>query len=150
MAALQRTVALVEMNGVAVPVCKDLHLNMARRVDIFLDQDALVAESGLGLAHGGAKCSVEIGMLVDAAHALAAAAGDRLDQNRIADLIGFLLEEFRLLHLAMETRHHRHAGLFHQRLGAILQAHGAHGRRRRADEDDAGIDASLRERRVLG
>ena len=47
MAALQRTVALVEMNGVAVPVGKDLHLDVARRGDVFLDQHALVAEGGL-------------------------------------------------------------------------------------------------------
>ena len=93
---------------------------------------------------------VEIGVLVDAAHALAAAAGDRLDQHRIADLVGLLLEELRLLPLAVIARHHRHAGLLHQRLGAILQAHRADRRRRRADEDDAGGGAGFGERGVLG
>jgi hypothetical protein len=67
---------------------------------------------------------VEAGMLVDAPHTLAAAAGDRLDQQRIAELVGFLLEEFRLLPLAVIAGHHRHAGFFHQRLGAVFQPHG--------------------------
>ena len=75
---------------------------------------------------------------------------DRLDQHRIADLVGLLLEEFRLLHLAVIAGHHRHAGFFHQRLGAVLQPHGADRRRRRTDEGDAGIDAGLREVGVLG
>ena len=67
----------------------------------------------------------EIGMPVDAAHAAAAAAGRRLDQHRIADLVGLLLEEFRVLPLAVIAGHDRHAGLLHQRLGAVLQPHGA-------------------------
>ena len=49
-AALQRAVALVEMDGVAVAVGEDLHLDMARRVDVFLDQHALVAEGRFRLA----------------------------------------------------------------------------------------------------
>ena len=101
------------------------------------------------LALGGGERGFEIGVAVDAAHALAAAAGHRLDQHRIADLVGLLLEEFRLLHLAVIAGHHRHAGFLHQRLGAVLQAHGADRRGRRADEDDAGIDAGLREVGVL-
>ena len=92
---------------------------------------------------------LEIGVTVDAAHALAAAAGHRLDQHRIADLVGFFLEEFRLLPVAVIAGHHRHAGLLHQRLGAALEAHGADRRGRRADENDAGVDAGLREIGVL-
>ncbi len=41
---LQRTVALVEMDGVAVAVGEHLHLDVARRADIFFDQHARVAE----------------------------------------------------------------------------------------------------------
>ena len=36
----------------------------------------------------------------------------------------------------MIARHHRHAGLFHQPLGGVLQPHGADRGRRRADEDE--------------
>ena len=74
-AALQRAVALVQMNGVAVPVGEDLHFDMARRGDIFFDQHAIVAEGGFRLALRRFQRGVEIGVAVDAAHALAAAAG---------------------------------------------------------------------------
>ena len=50
MAALQRAVALAEMNGIAVPVGKDLDFDVARRGDIFFDQDAARAERRLALA----------------------------------------------------------------------------------------------------
>jgi hypothetical protein len=148
-AALQRTVALVEMNGIAVAVGEYLHFDMARRGDVFFDQHALVAEGGLGLAHGARQRRVEVGATIDAAHALAAAAGHRLDQNRVADLVGLLLEKYRLLPIAVIARHHRHAGLVHQRLGAVLETHGAHRRRRRADKDDTGIGAGLGKAGVL-
>ena len=55
-----------------------------------------------------------------------------------------------LLVVAVVARHQRHAGRFHQRLGADLRAHRADRRRRRADEDDAGLGAGSREVRVLG
>ena len=101
-------------------------------------------KADLRLALRAFQRGVEIGVRVDAAHALAAAAGDRLDQHRIADLVGLLLEEFRLLLVAVIAGHHRHAGLRHQRLGAVLQPHGADRGRRRADEDDAGVARRLR------
>ena len=89
-------------------------------------------------------------MLVDTAHALAAATRDRLDQHRVADLVGLLLEELRVLQFAVIAGHDRHAGLLHQRLGLVLQPHGADRRWRRADEHDAGRRAGLGELRVLG
>ncbi len=102
-------------------------------------------KADLRLAHRGGQRVVEIGVAVDPAHALAAAAGDRLDQHRIADLIGFALQECRVLVVAVIARHHRHAGLFHQRLGAVLQPHRQHRGRRRPDEDNAGLGAGRRE-----
>ena len=89
MAALQGAIALVEMDSVAVAVGKNLHLDVARRGDVFLDQHAFVAEGGFRLAHGSGERGLEIGVAVDPAHALAAAAGHRLDQHRVADLVGF-------------------------------------------------------------
>ena len=44
----------------------------------------------LRLALRAFERGVELGVLVDAAHALAAAARHRLDQHRIADLVGLL------------------------------------------------------------
>src|SRR6188508_1603946 len=46
---LQRTFALKQRQQIAVAVADDLHLNVARVEDEFLDQHAVVAERGLGL-----------------------------------------------------------------------------------------------------
>ena len=78
------------MDRVAVRVGEHLHLDVARRGDVFLDQHARVAERRLRLALRAFERGLELGVLVDAAHALAAAAGHRLDQHRIADLVGLL------------------------------------------------------------
>ena len=72
---------------------------------------------------------------LDPPHPLAAAAGHRLDQHRIADGIGRAGQMLRVLIRAMIARHHRHAGLFHQRLRGILQPHRPDRLRRRTDED---------------
>ena len=103
-----------------------------------------------GLALGALQGGVEIGRLLDPPHALAAAARDRLDENRIADLVGLLAQEIRLLPGAVIARHDRHAGLLHQGLGGILQAHGPDGGGGRADEDDAVLRAGLGEFGPLG
>jgi hypothetical protein len=55
----------------------------------------------------------------------------------------------RVLVLAQIARHHGNAGLLHQPLGFVLQAHGPDGLRRRPDEGDAGSRAGFGELRVL-
>ena len=51
MRALQRAVALAEMDDIALPVAEELHLDVARPVEIALEIDGVVTERGLG------KCS---------------------------------------------------------------------------------------------
>ena len=132
-AALQGTVALEQMHGVGA-VAEHLHLDMTRRGDVFLDQHGGVAKGGLGLALRRGQRGREIGRIVDAAHPLAAAAGHRLDEDGIADPVRLLRQKTRVLIVAVIARHHRHPGLFHQRLGRILEPHGPDRRRRGADE----------------
>ncbi len=48
------------------------------------------------------------------------------------------------------TGHDRDAGFFHEGLGLCFVPHGADGRRRRSDENDARGGARFRELRVLG
>ena len=43
-AALHRALALIEIDSVAVAVSKDLDLNMARIVDVLLDNETVVVE----------------------------------------------------------------------------------------------------------
>ena len=92
-AALQRAIALEQMDGIAVAIGEHLHFDVARARDVFLDQHAVVAERRFGFALGAFQRRGEIRRRFDLAHALAAAAGDRLDQNRIADLARFLARD---------------------------------------------------------
>ena len=131
-------------------VGEHLQFDVAGRGDIFLDQHPSVAERGLGLADRALELGVELDMRVDTAHAAPAPARDRLDEHRIADLIGLLAQEFRVLVVAMIAGHDRHAGPLHQRLGRAFQAHRPHRLGRRANEDDAGLRAAFREIGVLG
>src|SRR6266851_9134151 len=97
MAALHRAVALEEMDAIAVAVGEDLHLDMARPRQVFLDQHGVVAERGLGLALGGGESGGEIRRALDDAHALAAAARRRLDEDGKAGFLGLLAKQRRIL-----------------------------------------------------
>ena len=150
MPALRRAVALEEMDATPVRVGENLQFDVAGRGDIFLDQHPSVAERGLRLAACALELGVELHMGVDPPHAAPAPAGDRLDKHGIADLVGLLAQEFRVLVVAVIARHDRHAGPLHQRLGRVLQAHRAHRLRRRTDEDHARPGAAFRKFGVLG
>ncbi len=87
-AALQRTVALAQMDGVAFAVAEHLDLDVARLCQIFLEVDAVVAEGCLRLRARRLDGAVEVFGRVGHLHAAAAAAGCRLDQDRIAHVLG--------------------------------------------------------------
>ena len=59
-------------------------------IDVLLDVDVADAERRLGLALRGLERLRQLGRALDDAHAAAAAAGGRLDDDRIADLLGDL------------------------------------------------------------
>jgi hypothetical protein len=63
-APLQRTVALAQMHRAALAVAEDLHLDMARLAEIFLDVDLVIAEGRLGLGARGAEGVFELGLVV--------------------------------------------------------------------------------------
>ncbi len=148
-AALHRAVALEQVDAVAVRVEEHLDLDVARALHVALDQHGVVAEAVDRLALAGRQRRVELLAGQHHAHALAAAAGARLDQHRVADAVGLAPEQRRILVGRVVAGHEPHAGLFHQLLGLGLQAHRADRRRRRADERDARVGAGLRELLVL-
>ena len=148
-APLDRAVALEEVHAVAVAVAEDLDLDVARPAEILLDQDAVVAEGGGRLALAGGERRGELARRLDDAHALAAAARGGLDEHRVADAIGFALQERRILLVAVIARHERDARLLHDALRRALRAHRADRGRRRADEHDARALARLGEVLVL-
>ena len=147
--ALHRAVALEQVDDVAVRIAKDLDLDMARALDIFLDQHRVVAKAVARLALAGGQRGSEILAAVHCAHALAATARAGLDQDGVADAVGLGLQQRRVLVGAVIARHQRHAGAFHQLLGLGLQAHVLDRRGWRADENQAGIGAGLGEFLVL-
>ena len=82
-APLQRALALAEREHVAVGVGDDLHLDVPRARQEALDEHAVVAEAGLGLALGGGDRLVELVGARDDAHPAPTAARRGLDQQRV-------------------------------------------------------------------
>jgi hypothetical protein len=148
-APLEAALALAEVDAAAVPVGQHLDLDVARPLEVALDQHALVAEGGAGLAPRRRQRAGQLVRGAHDAHPLAATAGDRLDDDRQSVLGG----ERRDLLLgqvgALDPRHDRHAGVARQRLRTRLVAHRLDRLRRRPDERDPGRGARPRQLRVL-
>ena len=85
-AALDRAVALAEVDHVAVAVGEHLHLDVARVVQIALEVDRGVGEELLAFATGALEGALELLRGERHAEALAAAAAGRLDGDGEADL----------------------------------------------------------------
>ncbi len=77
-APLQRALALAQVDDGAVPVGHDLDLDVARRRDVLLNEDPLVAEGLAGFRAGGLHGGGQLVPRSDDAHAFAAAARSRL------------------------------------------------------------------------
>ena len=88
---LDRAVALVEVDQMAVRVAQQLHLDVLGAADELLEEDVGAAEGGLGLAAGLVERRVELLGRLDDPHAAAAAPHRRLDDHRIAQGLGRLL-----------------------------------------------------------
>ena len=88
MAPLQRAVALEQMDRLAVPVGEHLDLDVARHLEVALEQHPVVAEARGRLAPGVLQRGGELPLAAHHPHALAAAAGARLDQHGPADRRG--------------------------------------------------------------
>ena len=89
-ASLDRAVALAEVDAVAEAVDRDLDLDVAGVVEPLLEVQRVVAERGLRLGAADLDRLLELAGRADHPHALAAAAGGRLDEHRVADPVGLL------------------------------------------------------------
>ena len=128
-AALHRTVSLMQVDVVALGVAKHLDFNVARALQVLFDQHRIVAKAVARLALAAGQRGGKVLRLVNRTHALATAAGAGLDQHGIADAVGLALQQRRVLVGTVVAGHQRHAGGGHQLLGLSLQAHGANGGR---------------------
>src|SRR5947207_5428998 len=82
MAALQRAVALAEVDGAALAVAKHLDFDVARPLEIFFEIDRIVPERDLGFGPRARQRQGQFGFGAHDLHAASAAAGGRLDQHR--------------------------------------------------------------------
>jgi hypothetical protein len=126
-----------------------LHFDVTRTLNVFFDQDVIVAERRRRFALARSERIGEFFRLLDQPHAFAAAACNGFDQNGIANLAGALGEKLRRLVFTEIAGCHRHAGFGHQLFGGVLEPHGANGMGFRSDPDEAGLHHGLRELRIL-
>ena len=136
-APLCRTVALAQGHHLATAIAEDLHLDVAGAFDELFQVEAGVLEIGLReplhtVPGGGQRVSV-----AHQPHPDAAAARGALEHHGVADAVGRGLRAGEVGQ-QVGAGQQRHAVGGGQRAGGVLEAEGAHLRRVRADEGDAG------------
>ncbi len=149
-APLHRTIALPEVDRVAVTVGENLNLDMARLGNRALQDHGGVAERVLRFRLCAAQRVGKVGGGVHEPHAAPTTARRGLDHHRVADARGFVGQARLALLGTLVAGNARHAGVDHQPLRAGLVAHRQNRLGRRADEDETGVNAGLRELGVLG
>ena len=85
MAALDGAVALPELHAVTIAIDGDLDLDVAGVVKPFLEVEGIVTECRFRLGSADPERRFELSRGSNHAHALAAATGRGLDENRVAD-----------------------------------------------------------------
>ena len=146
---LDRAVALAEMDDVAVRVREDLHLDVARVVEVALDVHRGVGEVRLAFPPRRLEGALDLVRRARDAEPLPASAGGRLDRDRVADLLGGSEDVGGARRGSRRSRHDRHARRAHALARGDLGAHRLDRVRRRPDPDEpCGLDLP-RERGVL-
>src|ERR1022692_5169677 len=139
-AALDGAFAFAQVNHVAVLVAHELNFDVAGMLDEFFDVDLGVTERALGFARSIPESGLQIGVAIHAAHALAAATRDGLQENGIAvgggKLAGLVERD-----AVIGAGHDGGAGGDGGLARGGLRSHHADGMGRGADENDAGIFA---------
>ena len=138
MAALDRTIALVQIEDVALLVADQLDFDVARLFDELFDEHAIIAETGQCFAADAVKTFAHVSFAPRQAHALAAAAGRSLHHHRIADASGDFDRVFGAGDFTDKAGDDADAGGLCAALALDLVAHGGDGGGRWADEGDAG------------
>lgn len=140
-AALEGAVAGAERPDGAVPVAEDLHLDVAARGQVGLDEDLAVAEGGERFGGGRLQGGGQLVQGLDDAHPASAAAGRRLDEDG-QDVLGD--------GAGVERPEERHSGVGHEFLGAGLGGHRLDRLGVRPDPGEPGVLDGAGEAGVLG
>ena len=150
MATLNRAVAFAQPDALAVLVGQNLDFDVARPLDGAFEINRSVAERGSRFAHRLPESSLELGRVAHHAQALAAAASDRFQSNRKADVVGCSAHVLDRLKRFKGARDDGYASGLHQFARLSLEPEIAHRLGRRSDKDQPSIDARLGETSVLG
>src|SRR5690606_16163805 len=118
--------------------------------DEFLDVYRAVAEGRRGLRRGDIERALQRDVVVRDAHALAAAARRRLDQDREPNFLRDLKRRRRVLDQPVAARHGRYARVPDDLAAPRLVARQRDGLGARADKADMAVAADRREFRILG
>ena len=148
-AALDAALALEQVDEVIVRVAQDLDLDVARPFDVLLDEQGVVAEGAFRFALRAFDGLREPLRAALDAHALAAAASARLEQQRVAYLPGLGDQTAGGLVVARVAGHDGDARRPDALFGFLLRAHRADRVRRGTDEDEPCLLASGGEAGVL-
>ena len=148
--ALDRALALVEMDHAPGRVAEHLDLDVARALDVALQEEPARAERGLGPSLGRGERGGQPRLVRDLHHADAAAPRGRLQHDRIAGAGGHLARRLDRLHRPVAAGHHRHPGRRHEPARADLVPHLLDHPPGRPHEDQARGLAGLGEAPVLG
>src|SRR5262249_31914573 len=114
MAALDGALALAKVHDSAVVIAEHLELDVPRTLDVLLEIDIADAERGFRLALRRLQRLAQLACGADDAHAAAAAAGDRLDDDGIPEILRDLLRLLLAVERSVAARENRDAGLFHR------------------------------------
>ena len=148
-AALERAVALTQMDGGALAVAEHLELDMAGIAQVFFKVDGRVPERRLGLRARLGDQGGEVVRIFDHLHAAPTAARRRLDDHRIADLVRDRRRLVRIAHRAGRSGDERQAQSARLALRGNLVAHDPDVFGFGADELQPVLLHDLREARVL-
>ena len=138
------------MDGAAFAVAEHLNFDVARPLQIFLEIKRIVAERGLGLGTRRNERRGKLAFRRDDPHAAAAAAGRRLEHQRIADvarqIVGFRIGA----DAAVGAGHDRNAEFLGGAFGRDLVAHQSDMFGAGSDEVQIVLGENLGKPRVLG
>jgi hypothetical protein len=149
-AALDRAVALAEVDDGPVGVGEHLDLDVTRILEVPLDVDRGVGEVRLALPTGRLECALDLVPRADDFEALPAAAGGRLDGDRPAQLVAQRGDLVGGRDRLRRTGDDRDARCLHPLARRDLRAHDVDCLGRGADPDEACVLHGARKGRVLG
>jgi hypothetical protein len=148
--ALHRTVALPEVDQIALHIAEDLHLDVLGAWNIALEEYIGLAESRRGLAPGFGHFVLEIFRPLDRTDAAPAPAEAGLDHQRVSDLFRCRCDVVGLAERLFGARDGRHTDGMGQAPCRRFVAKRLELIRGRPDEGDAGGVAGTRQTNILG